>query len=777
MSKARNIIEAAVGARTFADAQALQSLIESDIGARYERPLGDRWNNFGMITSSGSFDHKALEPVTNMQDGVIELLAALKFGDLAKVPYETPDEAARDLLAGRSEREIADDITVTFHEAEPPAKSTKRITIAYRDHGCGIKPLAVANTIFAIGSSHKSKAAWQQGAFGLGGASTYRNAQAVVLVTRRAPKLNEGDDRITVAVVMWQAHGKGQTASYLTTTLWEEAGDIAEPWSASASEFPDFEPGTYLALVSYGVEGYHRARLGDERSFDTALNTRLFQPVTPVRFTNTMVRADRNEYLRGLHRRFEDNPRTDRLEGTDKLPYHVDGVTYHLPVHFYVFSARGEAGERRNFVAYDHALAFTSNGQVHHHWTPQDFRYKTKLNKLYDRVFVVVETDELPIELRTSLFTPDRSHLLSSENALRLEGAVAAFLDEWTELVDINGELIREAITRSASSESAVEVAKQISQALRIRGFALGGSGSGGGQSGGGGDGGGRARKPIDLYPDPTMLEGPEKVVAEDDKTRFVQYTVNAVDDFMPARGQLVVRCDHPEINAREITVGELHQGRVRVSIVVPPEAQEGTFDLTAEIHGWHRAAGGVGTTLTWISGLEVVDEMPKRTGASRGTGGIGKNGSGGVGEGSLVAVVWSSPADQSDWNNGIPGHVEPVSAITLAERPEYAELAPLGTTEIPTIFLNQEYGPYKTYIGARARDLTDTGVEAKKERYAIGVGLGLLYLNQQLEARAKTGERVSEHFELDAKQAVARSVLTMMPAFDRLVSEAGVIE
>jgi hypothetical protein len=68
----------------------------------------------------------------------------------------------------------------------------------------------VAKTIFAIGSSHKSKTAWQQGAFGSGGLSIYRNAEAVVLVTRRSPELNTGDDRIAVAVVMWQAHGKGQ---------------------------------------------------------------------------------------------------------------------------------------------------------------------------------------------------------------------------------------------------------------------------------------------------------------------------------------------------------------------------------------------------------------------------------------------------------------------------------------------------------------------------------------------------------------------------------------
>ena len=38
----------------------------------------------------------------------------------------------------------------------------------------------------------------------------------------------------------------------------------------------------------------------------------------------------------------------------------------------------------------------------------------------------------------TALFTPDRSHLLSSDDALRLEDAVAAFLDAWSELVGIS---------------------------------------------------------------------------------------------------------------------------------------------------------------------------------------------------------------------------------------------------------------------------------------------------------------------------------------------------
>ena len=124
---------------------------------------------------------------------------------------------------------------------------------------------------------------------------------------------------------------------------------------------------------------------------------------------------------------------------------------------------------------------------MHHRWTAAEFRLRTKLNKLDDRIFVVVETDALPIELRTTLFTPDRSQLLANEAALQLEDQVANFLDTWNPLTDLNKDLIRDAVQRATGSKSAVDVARRISAALKVRGFALNGSGSAGGGRGGGG--------------------------------------------------------------------------------------------------------------------------------------------------------------------------------------------------------------------------------------------------------------------------------------------------
>ena len=200
-SKAAAIIEAALAASTLEDALEVERLIEADIGNRYQRPIGDRYNNFGMIASSGSYEYKALEPVTNQQDALLERLAAATFGDLSKIPYATPEEAARDLLGHLSYKEQADKIAVSFVESDPPTRSSKRLTIVYRDTGCGMEPSQIPSSIFRLGSSHKTEAQWQQGAFGVGGASTYRNAKAVVLVSRRAPEMHPEDDRISVAVV------------------------------------------------------------------------------------------------------------------------------------------------------------------------------------------------------------------------------------------------------------------------------------------------------------------------------------------------------------------------------------------------------------------------------------------------------------------------------------------------------------------------------------------------------------------------------------------------
>lgn len=767
----RKIIEAALSAATHAEAVAVAQMIEKHLGTHCQRPVGDRFNNYGLMASSGSYEYKALEPVTNGQDALLERWAAQKWGDLNSVPYSNPEEAAADLFGGLNYRQQADMISVALRESDPPTRSSKRLTLVYRDLGCGMEPADIPKTIFALGSSHKTTSKWHQGAFGIGGASTYRNARAIVLVTRRAPELKPAEDRIAVAVVLWEAYGKNQSAYYLVTSDWEPGGP-GEPWSAPASTYPEFDPGTHLALISYGVEGFHRVRSGDERSFDTILNTRLLKPIMPVRFTNEAARS-KNEYLRGLQRRLDDNPSPDRATDEEELLYTYGGTSYRLPVRYYVFPPGGSAGARRRFVAKSHALVFTSNGQVHHHWTPNDFRNRTSLNKLYERIFVVVETDKLPIEFRTALFTPDRSQLLASEPALQLEDQMADFLDNWHKLVEVNNQLVREAISSASSGRSALDVSRRIATALKIKGFNLSGAGSAGNGAAGGG-GGPRFRKKVETYRDPTTLEGPDKLIVEDGKVRSLTYMLNAVDDFLDSgRGMLGFETDHPDIRpGKHIVVGRLRDGYVRVQLQLPEGAAEGEFTLITRLADWHTSSGSIGPTFSYSTDLVVVDEMPSRNGADPRSAGKG------AAEGGQVAVLWTTPEKQGDgWNNATPGAVEEYEARVLAEkREEYKELAKLEDQSIPTIVLNETYAPFKSYIAARAKELTEGGTQDASDRYAVGTGLGLLLLHEDLKQRKRTNKKPADEGQvLASKQAVARSVLLMMPAFDTLAREAGV--
>jgi hypothetical protein len=416
---------------------------------------------------------------------------------------------------------------------------------------------------------------------------------------------------------------------------------------------------------------------------------------------------------------------------------------------------------------------FVSNGQAHHHWTPDEMRHKTDLKHISDRLFVVVELDELPIKIRTNLFQPDRSRLLDVDDARRLEQQVVEFLnDPEGELMELDRERLREVVAADRNGRPTINIARQIGRALKFRGgFTFNGSGPGKGATKRP-----RKRRKPDLYADPTAIEGPaRRIEVERGRTRMLRFHINARDEFMDSgRGDLRLTCDHPDITERDITIGQLRGGSVRVILAVPEAAALGGCTLTATLSGWQRCAGGIGPDLEWPMELVVVEqrteeEVEERRRKRREEQQRSER------DGNLVGVAFKSEGDFDDWHSGVPGHVDEVEAEILAEEhEEYADLAGLGKTKIPTIFLNRDYAPFKRYQAARAKELKEQGRFRAEERYAVGAGLGLLLLDRDLKAKAE-GTPVPSEIELAAKQAAAQSTLVMMPAYDRLAKESGV--
>ena len=197
------------------------------------------------------------------------------------------------------------------------------------------------------------------------------------------------EDVILVAVCLWQKSVKGQgplLPGHVATGRQGRNPD-AVPWSAPASEYP-------------GVRTGHASRPHQLRHRASACDPSLGQPeqlrarprhppvppgdARPVREPPdeaiTRVRARACAAVRG-----QPAP-ADRREGNSDAAVPDRRRHYQLPVSFYFFTpprmlADGKAdttGQKKNFVADGHAVMFTSNGQVHHHWSPVEFRERTK---------------------------------------------------------------------------------------------------------------------------------------------------------------------------------------------------------------------------------------------------------------------------------------------------------------------------------------------------------------------------------------------------------------
>jgi len=774
------IVKAALAAVTPDSALQVQRMIALSIGNEYSRPLGDRVNNYGTLASAADYDLKLVEAVTNMQDAVVDKAALIKYGSRssAALALSSPRQAFEELLGNKSVADLADLAQVTFFESDPPTSKTQKFTAVFRDRGTGISNAQVPRTIFGLGGSYKENAMYLQGAFGLGGELTYRNADYVVLVTRKEPQLLDvgEEDLITVAIVEWKRLTKVESASYLVTQNWQEPGDEGSPWSCPAADEPDFEPGTHLALVSYKTTGLHRQREGDARSFDTIINTRLVRPIFPIRWRNYLARGDqRATVIRGLESRL-DNTSHDFPREAATMPFVYEGTTYLLTVGYTLFNDQGEEGKRGGFVAHNHAVLFTSNGQVQNHWTPAEFKAKTKLKKLDQRILVEVDLDALPISARTSLFTADRAETVKSAFALRLEEQVLEFINTWDSLRDEN-RLALEKQMKSATSTSTRGATDKIRRAFSVHGFGssnaagAGGGGSGGGATNSGGGSGGK-RRTIELHADPSSIGGPRTANLIVGKTRFLTFTVDATDDFFESgRGKLVVVDQGvPFSVADNIAVGQVHNGHVRVGIGIPDATELGTFELTMSVTGWTRSSGGLGPDLTFTCVITLVEDLPG-VGVGAGMKPTGAPGNLSIGQGSNVVLMWHNLQNRTDWTITTVGQLEAVEAQSIAlSNAEYADLAGLGENLVECLFLNEDYGPLAGYLKARAESVALVGMEETKSRYAVGVGVEMLVLDEEIKRLEKRGESAPSDTMMESiYRAAARGTLAVLPEFDAL--------
>lgn len=430
-----SIVRRALTARNMAEIEVLESMLAA-AGATETRFLGDREANFSALSNSADPRMLIFERVTNGFDALIELeiqRKRLKASGLtaprlaAHVLYGVPKDDMSP--KGVKERELARLIGMEFLDSDDAAR---RPTIAVRDYGVGISNREAPYTILSLEESNKLRTPYTHGVFGKGGSLASMFSDATVYVMRKQPDLlAEGEhDLVTVAVarlVDLPDYGL-PFLRYLVVPSTEDQRGL--PWSCSASE-TDFKPGVYVAHINYQAGKIGQQNWNQEESVYAYAETLLFRPTFPYTLRDGRSGAAKRRpegredaVLAGLGARLE------RISIPDEAITNRSGVAClkvrevgPIKLRWHLFAS---LDKRRSYIAKGNVVIFTHDGQVHHAWDQQRFNGMVPArSRVATRIFVEVETEDIPRKLCRQVFTSFRNDLRKVPEAFALETAVA----------------------------------------------------------------------------------------------------------------------------------------------------------------------------------------------------------------------------------------------------------------------------------------------------------------------------------------------------------------
>jgi hypothetical protein len=769
-----SLIASALKARTVADVERLEAEIVRRVGGQWARNLGDNETNWSVVGSPVDPRTVVFERVTNMWDAIIEAEAKRRRDFSCATPADAgrkflgvPVGGPSELDAGSRER-LARLSTLTFLDSDDPVR---RPSIAARDHGIGLTPAEMPETILSLHRSNKLNKPYLHGVFGKGGSVACMFSRATIIVTRKQPDLlRGGEDSVALAIVR-EADAPDVRLPffrYLTNA-------DGLPYSVPAAK-AEFEPGTLVVHIDYQAEKMGSTNWQYEDSIYAFAETLLFRPTLPYQLEdgrsdpyNRRPEARRKPtMLMGLGQRLdatdEDKGLVDASRGQARLTIPDVGD---VGVRWWLFD---DEDKRRRRAARGHVALFTTGGQVHHAWDTQ--RFKTLVEgrqRVARRVIVEVDTDSVDQKKRVRIFSSFRDAVLKSPEAAALELAVAEWLASDPDLEDAEARFTREAL-RSSDQEISAALRDRLNRAIRARSAGVGGRQPGPGP---------RPKPPAprpaeELYAEPTEFVGPESLKAVPGERKALYVKCNAIDGFVPARGEVEVAAPL----GLTYGIGDLRRGRLQLSLAVPDSAPLGNHKITVSLT-WMRAAGGT-ATLSWPITLELVSEIPAPV-PPRGRHGRKPT------TRSEFAFLWSDPEHEDGWSDQVVGELLQIRGAELAEaQPQtYGDLKGVEET-VPTVVLNERFRDLANYLRGTVAKASDQQLHGRRDRYAVAVGAAVanLYLIEEKLRKAHAaweqeanGREEPERpmTEAQLKRALAehaRGVLTLLPEFDELLGD-----
>lgn len=759
------IVDCALQARTMRDVEALEEALQDSLRGAKERDLGDNPVNWSSVSSAGEPAALLMERVTNMFDAYLTRLA---HGSDTR-DWQSPDEAAKvllptpdgiDVLTDSQRAEIAENLRVTLHDSD---SSKARPTISFRDKGIGLTGDEMPETILSLHGSNKLDTPYLHGVFGKGGSSTSQYSDATIVVSRKQPELlgETEQDKISVAVVRL-VDSPRRRLEYFRYLV----DEYSRVYSVLASEYPDFEPGTYVSHVNY-----HGERLGVqnweyEESIYAYAETILFGPTFPyylqdARTGEANVRPENRRgpsTVAGLGRRLE-KARTDKtLAQTSWATIDVPGVGV-VRLRWWLFE---NVDARRRRAAKGYVVLFTTNGQVHHSWDQNRLiQLVPDKQRVAKSVLVQVDCDGLDLKKRARIFDTFRTQTRRSIEARELEHAVADELRNDPDLQDLEEKLVSQALKSEGKGVNAAFL-KRLNSAITLKAEGIKITGKDG-------DDGPRTPPPPpteELYDEPTYFVGPEAVTALPGKRTSIFLQANGRDGFVPDRGRIDVRV--PEtLQTLSFTIADLRRGRLRVGVLVGSDVQPSTHTLDFDLH-WFADDGTV-KVLTWTTKLEVVAELPEKKRTGPGAPKTAERGS--------VAFIWVGK-EQFEGSDQVAGRLEPLPGSFLASQEPTVYSVFKAVQSVPTVMLNRDFRDWAKYRSRVVKAKSDAAADARQERYAVAVGSAVAVIwGQELGFEKARYAATEETDELPAPMTLqqrdravnqaARTALVLLPDFD----------
>jgi hypothetical protein len=762
-----HIVELALAARTVADVDHLENALRTALPGVRERDLGDNPVNWSSVSSAGEPAALLMERITNMFDAYL-LRAA--HGHTSRT-WRSPSEATRvlidapdgvDALTDEQRTAVADNLRVILLDSDEP---TSRPTIAFRDRGIGLTAEEMPNTILSLHGSNKLDTPWLHGVFGKGGSSTSQYSDATIVVSRKQPEMlgEHEQDKISVAVVRL-VDTPTRRLEYFRYLV----DEYSRVYSVLASDYPDFEPGTYVAHINFQGDRIGTQNWEYEESIYAYGETILFAPTLPyalqdARTGEANVRPENRRgpsTVAGLGRRLA---RAADRKSDDKTLAVTDWTTIQVPsvgtvrLRWWLFDG---IDARRRRAAKGYVVLFTTNGQVHHNWDQAKLiQLVPDKQRVAKSILVQVDCDDLDLKTRARIFDTFRTQTRHSTEARELERAVTDELRNDPDLQDMEEKLVSQAL-KSAGKGVSTAFLKRLNKAISIKAAGIRVTGRGVQDE--------RTTPPAPietLYDEPTYFEGPEAVTIIPGGRASIFLRANAYDAFVPTRAQITPRAADA-LNDATYTLGDLRRGRMRVGVLIDPATTPGTYSIDFDL-AWFSDEGTL-KVLNWTTKVEVVTELPEKP---RGTGSPKMQTDG------SVAFIWGSRAD-FDGGDKVAGKLELMPGSALAQH-DAAYAAYKSIQTVPTVVLNQDFKDWAAYRTRVVKAKSDETAEARKERYAVAVGSAVAEIWGQEAAYEKARrdspegtdlpEPMSEEQRNRSVNQAARTALVLLPDFDTL--------